>query len=138
MKCPVCGKELTQVVAGEITVDACEEGCGGIWFDRFELQKVDAPEEPAGEILLEIQKKQGINVDTTKKKRCPKCQNIIMMQHFYSVRRQVLVDECPKCGGFWLDAGELAKIRNQFSSEMEKEIVTEQYISDIFDKYLGT
>ena len=138
MKCPVCGKELTQVVAGEITVDACDEGCGGIWFDRFELQKVDAPEEPAGEILLEIQRKQGINVDTTKKKRCPKCQNIIMMQHFYSVRRQVLVDECPKCGGFWLDAGELAKIRNQFSSEMEKEIVTEQYISDIFDKYLGT
>ena len=41
MKCPACGNELSQMVAGEITVDVCKGGCGGIWFDHFELQKVD-------------------------------------------------------------------------------------------------
>jgi len=38
--CPVCANILT-TTAGRITVDACEGGCGGIWFDRYELMRVD-------------------------------------------------------------------------------------------------
>ena len=30
-----------------------------------------------------------------------------MMRHFFSVKRQVEVDECPGCGGFRLDAGKM-------------------------------
>jgi len=137
MKCPVCGHELTQKGSGNITVDACEGGCGGIWFDRFELPKVDEKEETAGGVLLNIEKSPEIEVDPDRKRRCPRCVNIVMMRHFYSIKKQVLVDECPKCAGIWLDAGELAAIRNQFDSELEKEVTTEQYIQDVFNKYLG-
>ncbi|MFB2833656.1 zf-TFIIB domain-containing protein [Floridanema evergladense] len=138
MKCPACDNELSEKLAGNITVDVCEGGCGGIWFDRFELQKVDNLEETEGESLLNIQKSPEVEVNHNLRRYCPKCPNILMMRHYYGVKKQVLVDECPSCAGFWLDAGELAAIRSQFSSEMEKEIVTEQYIADIVGKYLGT
>ena len=36
MKCPACFNELTELQVGNLTVDACQGGCGGIWFDAFE------------------------------------------------------------------------------------------------------
>jgi Zn-finger nucleic acid-binding protein len=137
MKCPACGNDLSQMVAGEITVDVCKGGCGGIWFDHFELQKVDEPKESAGEILLNIEKKEGIRLDHRKRLRCPKCEGIVMMRHFFSVKKRVEVDECPNCGGYWLDAGELGQIRGEFASEDEKKKAAEEYFSEVFGKQLS-
>lgn len=137
MKCPACANHLTQITAGKITVDACEGGCGGMWFDRFELQKVDEAHEPAGEVLLHVQRNPQIKVNQTQKRHCPKCENIVMMQHFFSVKRQVLVDECPNCGGYWLDAGELAAIRHQFNSEEARNKAAQEYFSEIADRHLA-
>ncbi len=137
MTCPACDHRLTQIVVGGITVDVCKGGCGGIWFDRFELQKVDEPHESAGEILLDIERDERIRVDHSKRRTCPRCKQIIMMRHFYSVRMQVEVDECPGCAGFWLDVGELAAIRKEFRSEAERRKAAEEYFSEIFDTQLA-
>jgi Zn-finger nucleic acid-binding protein len=137
MKCPACGNELSQVVAGGVTVDVCEGGCAGIWFDHFELQKFDEPRESAGEILLDIKQKKGIRIDHRKRLKCPKCGNVVMMRHFFSVKKQVEVDECPDCGGYWLDMGELAKMRSEFASEEERKKAAEEYFSEIFGKKLA-
>ena len=64
MKCPACRNELTPFHVRDLTVDVCQGGCGGIWFDAFELQKVDEPREIAGEPLLNIQRDEGLVVDT--------------------------------------------------------------------------
>ncbi len=34
-----------------------------------------------------------------------------MMRHFSSATRAVTIDECPTCGGIWLDRGELEQMR---------------------------
>ena len=73
MKCPACGNELKAVGVGDITVDVCENGCGGIWFDQFELQKVDEAHESAGEKLLHIKRDSGASVDPNARLNCPKC-----------------------------------------------------------------
>ncbi|MBD2186318.1 TFIIB-type zinc ribbon-containing protein [Aerosakkonema funiforme] len=135
MKCPACENNLTEIVTEAITVDVCEGGCGGIWFDRFELHHVDEPTETIDEILLNIHKNEQIQVDDAKKRHCPRCQNIVMMRHYFSVKKEVLVDECPKCGGYWLDAGELPKIRNEFSSEAAREAAADEYFSQVFKQY---
>ncbi|MFB2937000.1 zf-TFIIB domain-containing protein [Aerosakkonemataceae cyanobacterium BLCC-F154] len=137
MRCPACGNELSQKLAGNIIVDVCEGGCGGIWFDRFELDKVDNLEEVEGESLLNITKNSELEVNPNLRRYCPKCPSIPMMRHYYSIKRKVLIDKCPGCAGVWLDAGELAEIRSQFGSEKEKEIVTEEYIANIVSKYMG-
>ena len=136
MKCPACGNIMEKVTVGGITIDVCKGGCGGMWFDRFELEKVDEPQESAGESLLDIERDESIAVDHTKRCMCPTCDDTIMMRHFFSVKREVVVDECPKCAGIWLDYGELGRIRKQFTTEQERKKAAQEYFSDIFDKEL--
>lgn len=133
MKCPACNNGLTPMQAGEVTVDICKEGCGGIWFDNFELKKFDEPHESEGEILLDIPKKNSLKVDVQGKRGCPKCPDIKMHQHFFSVKRHVTVDECAQCAGIWLDAGELGQIRSLFKTEKERKEAAQKYFSELFD-----
>jgi Zn-finger nucleic acid-binding protein len=113
MKCPACFNELTTRRAGDLAVDVCQGGCGGIWFDAFELQKVDELSETEGESLLDIERDEAITLDQHRKRPCPRCPEVKLQRHFFSAARRVQVDECPNCGGYWLDAGELALIRTE-------------------------
>jgi uncharacterized protein len=113
-------------------VDACVGGCGGIWFDRYELMKVDESQESAGEGLLEIGRDARLVVDLSKRLWCPKDGDTVMMCHFFSVKRRVVIDECPSCG-HWLDPDELAILRTEFASEEEREQAAQRYFSELFD-----
>jgi hypothetical protein len=121
MQCPACFNQLSEMQVGSLTVDVCEGGCGGIWFDAFELQRADDPNEAAGEAMLHISKDPRIQVDMTRKRACPRCEGIKLKKHFFSAQRRVEVDECPNCGGYWLDAGELAQIRQERAEESPKQ-----------------
>lgn len=131
MECPACGKLLVNWNIGDIEVDVCDGGCGGIWFDIFELQKVDERHEALGEKLLTIPADAALTIDHTSPRACPKCLEVIMMRHFYSPRHEVEIDECGGCGGFWLDAGELAHIRNLFDSAEQQQQAAEAFMADI-------
>ncbi len=60
-----------------------------------------------------------------------------MMRHFISVKKRVTVDECPGCGGYWLDVGELVTIRKEFNTEEERRKAAVAYFSEIFDTQLA-
>lgn len=113
MKCPACLHELTETQVGAVVVDVCQDGCGGIWFDAFELQRVDEAHEPAGEHLVNVRRSARRVVEPGRKRDCPRCAGIKLKRHFFSPRIRVEVDHCPSCGGYWLDAGELEKIRRE-------------------------
>lgn len=113
MKCPACDHRLTETQVGSVVVDICQGGCGGIWFDAFELKRVDEEHEAAGEHLLHIRRDPARSVDQSRKRGCPRCYGVKLKRHFFSPKRRVEVDHCPNCGGYWLDAGELAKIRDE-------------------------
>ena len=137
MECPACGNGLTRMTVGRITVDACEGGCGGIWFDRYELMRVDETDESAGEGLLEIARDPNLRVDLSRRFNCPKCRDVVMMRHFFSAKRQVVVDECPNCGGHWLDPGELRTVRTEYASEEERERAAQAYFAEVFGPELA-
>jgi Zn-finger nucleic acid-binding protein len=132
MKCPACPNTLQEVQAGDIKVDVCRNGCGGIWFDNFEFKKVDEQHESAGDSLLEIEKNPHVVVDRTGKRQCPRCEDQPMLQHFVSAKQEVEVDECPACGGIWLDAGELGAIRDQFATDEERSAAAQEYFQNVF------
>jgi len=132
MKCPACSNQLQEMTVSDVTVDVCKGGCGGIWFDHFEIKKFDEPHESAGDELLQTERDAELTVDHTKKLKCPKCDDIVMMRHFFSIKRQVQVDECPACGGFWLDSGELGGIRSLFNTEEERHKAAQEYFSEVF------
>ncbi|HTL17753.1 MAG TPA: zf-TFIIB domain-containing protein [Patescibacteria group bacterium] len=136
MKCPACFNELTQTQVGSLVVDVCQGGCGGVWFDAFELQRVDEEDELAGERLLQIKRDERIVVDTSRKRDCPRCAGMRLHRHFFSARRQVEVDQCPNCGGYWLDPGELAQIREEKAKAAQIDELRNTTLSGADIRYL--
>lgn len=137
MNCPACGNAMSEIPVGDVKVDACQGGCGGLWFDSWELIKLDEPAENAGELLLDIPKRAGLQVDRSKPLLCPRHPGIVMTRHYWSVKRQVTVDECPECRGIFLDPGELATIRTEYASEEERRQAAEAYFDEMFGKQLA-
>ena len=137
MKCPACGNQMQEVTAGDVKVDVCKGGCGGVWFDQLELKKFDEPHESAGTELLEVQRDPSIKVDHSQQLNCPRGGDFKMLRHFFSVKNEVEVDECPNCAGFWLDAGELAGIRGQFNTEEERRQAAHEYFREAFGDELA-
>jgi len=136
MRCPACGNVMKEMAVGDINLDVCRRGCGGVWFDRFEIQKVDEAHESAGEILIDIERDENVKVDQSRKRKCPNCKDVVMMRHFFTVKREIEVDECPGCAGIWIDHGELKKMRDQFADEESRDEAAEERFSEMFDDEL--
>jgi Zn-finger nucleic acid-binding protein len=137
MTCPACGHTLASRAVGGLTVDVCDGGCGGIWFDRFELQKVDEQSESLGAELLDVPRDPSATVDPAARYRCPHCTDgVVLMRHFWSVKRAVTVDQCPECNGFFLDAGELGRIRDEFPTEAARHDAADAYFKEVVDPLL--
>ena len=113
LACPKCRQRLldpTQVRGVEI--DVCQ-GCGGLWFDHLELERVIlADEDP---IYPRLEK--GIVAELGAKKAetawlCPRCRHCLTTYAICS-EPSLEVDVCEACHGIWLDRGELATARLQ-------------------------
>ena len=139
MNCPACFNPLSSTTIGKLTVDVCRGGCGGIWFDAFELQRVDEPQESTGAWLVDIERDPQIHVDTIRKRACPRCQGVKLKRRYFSPKRQFEIDECPGCGGYWLDAGELEKIRDEMDEvarENEAQAAGQMQLSGSVLRYI--
>jgi len=130
VNCPACARELNPMTAGGVTVDVCDGGCGGLWLDKRELDHFDEPHESAGEALLAVHRGAGVTVDLDRRPTCPHCEGIVLMRHFFSPRFELEVDACPSCGGFWLDHGELGRIREQFDDDEQRREATERFLAE--------
>ena len=136
MNCPACERSLRKRSVGDINVDVCQGGCGGVWFDAFEFKKVDEAHEAAGEDLLDIERDESIVVDHSKRRNCPKCDGVVLRRYFFSAQRSIEIDECPQCAGFWLDNGELGAIRSKHGTEEERGQAAQAYFAELFDDEL--
>jgi Zn-finger nucleic acid-binding protein len=102
---------LSTVQVGSLESDICQS-CAGIWFDRFELSKVDEAHELLGEFLLaELVTSHRPLVTTSMRLRCPRDTDVVMMRRSFSPKQAIMIDEGPACGVVWLDADELSAIR---------------------------
>jgi len=136
MDCPACHHTLSPVEAGGVSVDVCKDGCGGIWFSWMELQRFDEPKD-AGDALLGFTRKPGVTVDPGPL-HCPQCADKIQLKrHFFSTKRDVTVDECPECGGYWLDPGELGSIRTDFETHEDRRAAADAVFQDTFGGQLA-
>jgi Zn-finger nucleic acid-binding protein len=107
MKCPACKRPLREKGAGEITLDMCYGGCGGIWFDAAELERVSPR---AAATLHSIWQLPSRDDESDGPRLCPRCPEQVLDRKWFSDARKVEIDQCPKCGGIWLDDGEFTSI----------------------------
>lgn len=136
MNCPACAATLETLSVEGLAVDVCRSGCGGLWFDNFELHRVDEAHERLAEALLAIPAHPEV-IELTNKRPCPKCPDITMLQHKFSREKPVVVDECPNCGGLWLDGGELAEIRRPVVTPEIRRKATEEYLKSLVNAELA-
>ena len=129
MNCPVCNGVMAEKDFGSVTVDVCEDGCKCVWFDWMELSKLDEENEGCGQALTEAINHPRSNDEDRGQLKCPKC-GIAMRPHKYKSSKQVNVDECYQCGGFFLDSGELNVIKDTFMSEQERDQYIQKMLSE--------
>ena len=150
--CPACQRELAHLDAGNgVFLDVCQGGCGGVWFDNFELQKFDEAHEAPESPVFQVDPAEGrspatspeaggavrAGASTAPKRLCPRCPGQKMRRYHFSAKRQIEVDECPSCGGDWLDDDELEKIRGEFATVEDREAAATAMFGTMFDEQLA-
>jgi Zn-finger nucleic acid-binding protein len=131
MKCPVCSQEMIEEDFGvNVKVSVCENGCKGIWFPHWALQKLDQNNQGVGKALEAALNSPRANGPDRGPIQCPVC-HIPMYRHLYSRDQEVKVDECYNCEGFFLDSGELSAIRNKSMSDKEVDGYVHKLVGNV-------
>ena len=129
MKCPACKNPLFEKKAGNMTLELCYGGCGGIWFDAAELERISAT-AAAATTLHTIWRIPRSNVQITEPRLCPRCPEQVLDRKWFSDLEKVEIDQCPKCGGVWLDAEEFSRIYEEVKATRETSPLWARPISD--------
>ncbi|MCK5027162.1 MAG: zf-TFIIB domain-containing protein, partial [Candidatus Pacebacteria bacterium] len=140
MKCPNCSTNMhsvqTQSHLGiHIMLDQCPT-CGGLWFEGRELYRVkhgEAQQIASGVPLINKEKLRE-NVVVKKKLFCPKDGQKLDVFFDPVFPKEIEVERCSVCGGFWFNRGEFMKFqmwrkkkrkeheKNELSPEMEEKV----------------
>ena len=112
MICPNDGTEMKQVKAEShygqtVILDQCP-GCGGIWFDHFELYKAKQGEADKIELLDGNSLRTSTSIEN-RELVCPK--DRVKLVRFQDVLfpKDIVIARCPVCNGFWLNRGEFTR-----------------------------
>lgn len=92
--CAACGAQTQLIFIRDVELDACTS-CQGLWFDEGELEKVSG-ERPRFSPLSG-----GSGRD------CPRC---AFRMRTGLIQRNLQVENCRPCEGYFLDAGELERL----------------------------
>ncbi len=108
--CPVDGAGLERVAFQGIEVDVCRK-CGGIWFDRGELDDVMREAVSQPQSVARLDPKAGAPTRQTPHRTlgCPRCRTP-MRPEIYGKVSSIELDRCPRCQGQWADGGEISAL----------------------------
>jgi Zn-finger nucleic acid-binding protein len=137
MNCPTCKNLLTPIDISGTTIDFCNQGCGGIWFDAGELENFDEPSEPIDENYLVHHGILSTLVDRSKELSCPRCDNQKLIKKIEDAEMYFELDHCPGCSGVWVDPGELLNLREHYGAKKERLAEINKFL-DSHSSYLAT
>jgi Zn-finger nucleic acid-binding protein len=124
---------LNSVTVSGAEIEICPK-TGGLWFDRFEIQKFDETHEDLTDLLKALPQKVQ-NPKITQNRQSPKHPGVIMQQRPYGPKGAqgiLTVDVCPVCNGTWLDYSEIQKIRELYPSDLEREKSIQAFVDNSF------
>lgn len=111
INCPKCNSKLKTINYENVEVDRCPN-CGGIWFDATEAEELKHIK--GSEKLDAINPAVGYQYKRMIKQiNCPRCH--AKMHKILDIDQySIWYEQCTKCGGIWLDAGEFTKFKQNF------------------------
>ena len=124
MQCPKCKIDLKASDLEEygfVIIDVCPI-CDGAWFDKGELDRLDES------IWTDVEKIEFHNVESVHKDiKCPKCDTKLEPLNPKDLK-ELIIDRCPSCQGFWLDKGELDQMKD-VAAKVDSEIKKDMHIT---------
>ncbi|MFN7016976.1 MAG: zf-TFIIB domain-containing protein [Fimbriimonadales bacterium] len=103
--CPVCQIELKPQVHLGVTIDVCP-ACAGIWFDEGELTRLNQLDDEILPRIDSLYQPQVTSYDPPWERLCPNCREPLRSYN-YLYTSNIRLDTCERCGGVWVDNGEL-------------------------------
>ena len=117
-------KESRRTLFKNVEVDVCPT-CNGIFLDKQEIRTLTGSSS-LNKLLTKL-----LGLDADSRLVCPNCGGLMDGEDAGNVR----VDVCLTCGGVWLDAGELDRLKNmddaefhQLSPDKIEELLKARYI----------
>ncbi len=123
IRCPACGNKMKKVFipSAGVNVDICVDGCGGIYFDRKEIQHFQKGNDNSyNEIKKELSGKIFTPVNQNETRVCPVCAAKMVKTKIQGLN--VEIDTCYSCGGIFLDNGELELIRESMKKTSYQKV----------------
>lgn len=110
MNCPKCHVPLTRFEVDRVALRKCDR-CGGelvgkAALDRIEVQPGPVPTALQQDTVFAVAERS----DTRARVRCPRCLTMMAKERFRDYQ-DLTLDFCSACGVYWLDAGEMEKVR---------------------------
>ncbi len=122
-KCPVDDFTLVQETYEGVTIDRCSH-CGGVWLDAGELETIQANQDsdfrgvPDNAMDFVTGAMGMAKAEAEKALSCVKCDDELVKRE-YSFTSQIMIDNCPKGHGMWLDKNELARLEKFYEEEQD-------------------
>lgn len=116
----------------QVIIDQCE-GCGGIWFDAFELFKVKLGEAEGIESIDSDRLRVPSAIDNPTL-LCPRDRTALVQYKDPNFPRELILTRCPQCQGFWLNRGEFTtyqETRREMMRPREKTLEDEKLGEDV-------
>jgi len=109
VSCPDCARKCEIVKMGTLELDLCD-GCGGLWFDRNELERLPkelSPDDLTGELQAVVARLAVRKAASKSYPLCPMCHESMNLAQYQKVSG-VVIHRCVTCG-VWLDGANAAK-----------------------------
>ncbi|MDH7599155.1 MAG: zf-TFIIB domain-containing protein [Sedimentisphaerales bacterium] len=106
MDCPVCRDPMVTLELAGVEIDHCL-GCGGIWFDRGELEALMASPDETEQLIWSLR---PVDAGREGYRRCPLCDRRMEKVALDLGQTRVVLDRCRDGDGLWFDKGELVQV----------------------------
>ncbi|MEK6759473.1 MAG: zf-TFIIB domain-containing protein [Deltaproteobacteria bacterium] len=115
LRCPACAKALKEVFAKAnygrvLLLDQCT-GCGGVWFDRWELYMLHGASVSDLD-SVDVSSLNAPNPDVHGSDNCPRCSLPLVEFRDPGLPPDASIRRCVACSGLWLNRGEISKYAN--------------------------
>jgi len=125
MKCPICKTtELTEHKLNGVTLHTCSS-CRGFWLTKSEMEgiKDKIPYEAWFDLDLWSEKEKLVAKKSSSV--CPVDQTPLSSLDWDN--SHITLKICGKCGGIWLDHGEMKKVIDYIEHEADSDLMTKYW-----------
>lgn len=138
MLCSNCGVDFKEVKTNSldtgfvIKLDQCPK-CGGIWFDKYELFQIPLKDAKEVDKLNKSLLRRSLYLKS--KLYCPRDSSKLLQYKDYNIPSDLQIDRCKKCGGIWLNMGELSEFKEK--NKKKKNNKPNKEVEKLIESYLG-